>query len=136
MIITSILKTTTSFILLLVPNYLISNPLSDGPKSLLLQHCCLIILVILYFSKIPLSPMPVSTLLTPTTITVHGEENVEWNFRLQSQPKLLFLQFNSGCIVQDDVIIPNHDTYPDGLGSKPSYAAILAVDPSSSDSFN
>ena len=53
-----------------------------------------------------------------------------------SQPKLLFLQFNSGCIVQDDMIMSNHDTYPDGLGLKPSYAAILAVDPSSSDSFN
>ena len=42
MIIASIPKTTTSFILLLVPNYLISNPLSDGPESLLLQHRCLI----------------------------------------------------------------------------------------------
>ena len=76
MIIASIPKTTTNFILLLMPNYLISNPLSDGPKSLLLQHHCLIILVILYFSKIPLSPMPLSTLLTLTTITVHGEKNV------------------------------------------------------------
>ena len=71
-----------------------------------------------------------------TTITVHGEKNMQWNFRLQSQPNVLFLQFNSGCIIQDDVIMPNHNTYPDGLGSKPSYAAILAVDPSSSDSFN
>ena len=52
MIIASIPKTTTSFILLLMPNYPISNPLSDGPKSLLLQHRCLIILVILYFLKI------------------------------------------------------------------------------------
>ena len=76
MIIASIPKTTTNFILLLMPNYLISNPLSDGPKSLLLQHHCLIIFAILYFSKIPLSPMPVSTLLTPRTITVHGEKNV------------------------------------------------------------
>ena len=49
---------------------------------------------------------------------------------------LLFLQFNSRCIVQDDVVMPNHDTYPDGLVLKPSYAAILAVDLSSSDSFN
>ena len=56
--------------------------------------------------------------------------------RLQSQPKLLFLQFNSGCIVQDNMIMPNHNTYPDGLGSKPSHAAILAADSSSSDSFN
>ena len=72
----SILKITTDFILLLVPNYPISNSLSDGPKSLLLQYHCLIILVILYFSKIPLSPMPMSTSLTPTTITVHGEKNV------------------------------------------------------------
>ena len=73
MIIASIPKTTTNFILLLMPNYLISNPLSDGPESLLLQHCCLIILVILYFLKIPLSPMPLST---PMTIIVHGEKNV------------------------------------------------------------
>ena len=74
-IITSILKTTTNFILLLVPNNLISNPSSNGPKSLLFQHCYLIILVILYFSKIPLSPMPLLTFLTPTTITVHREKN-------------------------------------------------------------
>ena len=75
MIIASIPKTTTSFILLLVPNFPISNPLSNGPKSLLLQHCSLIILAILYFSKIPLSPMPLSS-LTPMTITMHGEKNV------------------------------------------------------------
>ena len=55
---------------------LISNPSLNGPKSLLFQHRYLIILVILYFSKIPLFPMPLSTSLTPTTITVHGEENV------------------------------------------------------------
>ena len=76
MIIASIPKTTTNFILLLVPNYLISNPSSNGPESLLFQHRCLIILVILYFSKILLSPMPLLTLLTLTTITVHGEKNM------------------------------------------------------------
>ena len=127
---TVITKITTDFILLLVPNYPISNPLSNGPKSLLLQHLCLIILVILYFSKIPLSPMPLQTSLTLTTITVHGEKNMQQNL------KLLFLQFNSGCIIQDNVIMPNYNRYPDGLGSKPSYVAILAVDLSSNDSFN
>ena len=49
MIITSTPKITTDFILLLVSNYPLSNPLSKGPKSLLLQHLCLIILAILYF---------------------------------------------------------------------------------------
>ena len=34
-----------------------------------------------------------------------------------------------------NVIMSNHDTYPDELGSKPSHTAVLAVDPSSSDSF-
>ena len=37
---------------------------------------------------------------------------------------------------KDDMIMPNHNMYLDKLGSKLSYAAIVAVDPSSSDSFN
>ena len=67
-----------------------------------------------------------STSWTLMTTTVH-------NFRLSSQLNLLSLQFNIECIIQDDMIMPNHNTYPDGLGSKPSYAAILAIDPSSSE---
>ena len=57
MIIVSISKITTDSILLM-PNYPISNPLSNDPKSLLLQHLYLIVLAMLYFLKIPLSPMP------------------------------------------------------------------------------
>ena len=75
MIITSTPKITTDFILLM-SNYPLSNPLSHGPKSLLLQHFCLIILAILYFSMMPWSPMPFLTSLTLTTITVLGEKNV------------------------------------------------------------
>ena len=44
--------------------------------SVILQHCSLIISVILYFLKIPLSPMPLLTLLTSMTITVHREQNM------------------------------------------------------------
>ena len=78
MIIASTLKITTDFILLLMLNYPISNPLSNGPKNLLLQYLCLIILVILYFLKVPLSPIHLWTLLTPC----EGDAAEEANDRL------------------------------------------------------
>ena len=127
MIIASIPKTTTNFILLLMPDYLISNLLTDGPESLLLQHCCLIILVILYFFEDSFIPYAFVNFVDSNNYNSAWRKERVVNFRLQSQPKHLFLQFNSRCIVQDDVIMPNHDTYPDGLGSKLMQLFLLLI---------
>ena len=128
MIIASIPKTTTNFILLLMPISHLKSIIKWPQKSSLPTSLPYYIGDPIFFEDSFIPYAFVDFVDSDDYNSAWRKERVV-EFQATTQPKLLFLQFNVHRSRRHDMIMPNHDTYPDGLGSKPSYAAILAVDP-------